>query len=102
MRIQKETKRARHTHVLETAERGTWSGHGNKPTEQGTLTTWRSQRERLVRTGKETARARHTHVLETAEVRTCQDTERNEPSEAHSRPGDGRGRDLSGHGKEQT
>jgi hypothetical protein len=38
-------------------------------------------------------------LLETAEEGTCQDTKRNRPSEAHSRPGDGRGKDLSGHRK---
>src|SRR5947208_2050197 len=115
---QKETDRARHTHVLETAEGGTChdternqpseaysrpgdsrgrdlSGHRKKPTERGTLTYWRRQREGLVRTHKETDRARLTHVLEVAEGRTCQDTERNRPSKSHSPPGDGRGKDLS-------
>ena len=113
---------ARTTHVLETAEGGTCqymkrnrqseahslsgdsrgrglSGHGKKPTERGTITFWRRQREGLVRTWKETDRARPTHILETAEEGTCQDTERNRSSEGHSRPGDGRGRELSGYGK---
>ena len=40
---------------------------------------------------------RRTHVLETAEGGTCQDTQGKRPTEAHSRSGDGRGRDLSGH-----
>src|SRR5947208_2050200 len=100
---QKETNRARHTHVLETAEGGTCqdternrpsevhsrtgdgrgrdlSGHTKKPTERGSLTSWRWQREGLVRTRKETDRASHTHHLEMAEGRTCHDTQRNRPS----------------------
>ena len=48
-------------------------------------------------TKKETGQGRHTHKLETAERGTCQDTERNWPSEAHSPTGDSRGRDMSGH-----
>ena len=78
------------------------SGHGNKLNERGVLTLWEQQRERLVRTRKETDRARRTHVLETVEGRTYQDTERNRPSRVHSRPGDSRGRDLSGHRKKPT
>ena len=78
------------------------SGHGKRPTEKGTFTNWRRQREGLVRTQKETVRAGGTHVLETAEGETCQDMERNRPSEAHSLSGDGRGRDLSEHGKNPT
>ena len=125
VRTLKETNRARHTHYLETAEGGTChdtatnraskahsrpgdgrgrdlSGHGRKPTEQGALTTWRQQREGHVRARKETDRARHTHFLETADGGTCQDTERNRPSEAHSRPGEGRGRGSLGHEKKPT
>ena len=70
-----------------------------KETERGTLTSWRWQREELFRTWKETERARCTHKLdsETAEGGTCQDMERDRQSEAHSQPGDSRGRDLSGH-----
>ena len=49
-----------------------------------------------------TDRARRTHVLETVERGTCQDTERYQPSKAHSPTGDGRGRDFSGHGRKQT
>ena len=55
-----------------------------------------------LRSRKDTDRARRTHILETAEGRTCQDTKRNRTREAYSRSGDGRGRDLSGHGKKQT
>ena len=75
------------------------SGHGKKSTDRGALTSWRRQRERLVKSWKEIDRPRRTHSLETAEVGTCQDTERNRPTKAHSRAGDSRGRDLSGHGK---
>ena len=103
------------------------SGHRKKPrapTKLGALTSW-WQREQLVRTLKETDRAKHTHELETAEGETCQNKERNRPTEAHSRTGDsGRGtcqltetnrasevhsrtgnsrrRDLSGHGNKPT
>ena len=59
-------------------------------------------REGLVRIRKETNRATRTHQLEETEGGTCQDTERNRLSEAHSHPGDGRVRDLSGYGKKQT
>ena len=125
VRTRKETDRPRCTHQLETAERGTCqdternqlteadphpgdgrerdlSGHGKKLTDRGGLTIWRRQREGLVRTRKETDRSRCTHQLETAERGTCQDTERNRPTEAHSQTGDGRGKDLSGHGKKLT
>ena len=95
----KETDRPRRTHILEMVERDL-SGPRKKPTDRGALTLWRRRREGLVRTRKETNRPRHTHNLETAEGGTCQDTERNRPTKAHSLPGDGRGRDLSGHGKE--
>ena len=123
VRTQKEIDRVRGTHKLETAEGGTRQamernrqseahslsgdgrgrdllGHGKKSTEGGTLTPWRRWRERLVRTRKEVNRVRDTHLLDTAEGGTCQDTERNRPSEGHSLPGDGRGWDLSGNGKE--
>ena len=43
-----------------------------------------------------------THKLETAQEGTSQDTERNRPSDAHSRSGDRTGRDKSGHGKKRT
>jgi hypothetical protein len=125
VRTRKETDRARHTHFLETAVRGTCqdtesnqlseghpqpgdgrgrelSRHGKKPTDREALTSWRQQSEGLVRTWKETDRARGTHCLETAEGGTCQDTERNRPTEGNSRPGDGRESDLSGHGKKST
>ena len=78
------------------------SEHRKQLTNQGALTSWRQQRERLVRTWKETDQPRHTHILETASGGYCQDTERNRLSEAHSPTGDSRGRDLSGHGKNPT
>ena len=122
---QEETDRQRRTHSLETAEgracqdternrpteahslpgdgrRWDLSGHGKKRTDRGALTSWRRQEVGLVRTRKETNRPRHTHILETAEEETCQDTERNGPTEAHLQTGDGRGRDLSGHRKKRT
>ena len=125
VRTRKKTDRSRRTHFLETAERGTCqdletnrlteahshagdergrdlSGHGKKSTDRGTLTHWRQQRGALVRTLKQTDRPRHTHPLETADGGTCQDTERNRPTEAHSHSGDGRARYLSGHEKRPT
>ena len=125
VRIRKETDRPRRTHRLETVEGETCqdtqgnrptkahsqtgdgrgrdlSGHARKPTDRGALTNWRWQRGELVRIRKQTDRQRHTHVLETAEGGTCQDTQGNRPTEAHSRPRDGRGRDLSGHARKPT
>ena len=52
------------------------SGHGKKATDQGTLTSWRWQREGQVRTQKESDQLRHTHFLEMAEGGTSQDMER--------------------------
>ena len=125
VRSWKETDRARGTHILEMVEgeacqdmernqlnerrslsednRGrNLSGHGKKLTEQWALTNWGCQRKRLVRPWKETDRARGTHILEAAEGETCQDIERNRPIEGYSLPGDGRGRDLSGHRMKST
>ena len=84
---------------------GKWrgsSGHRKKLNERGTLTFWRRQREGVVRTRKQTDRPRCTHVLNMLEGGTCQDNERNRLIEVHSRPGEGRGRDLSGHGNKPT
>ena len=78
------------------------SRHRKKPTEQVALTSWRQQREGLVKTWKEIDQAWGTHVLETAERGTYQDTDRNRPSKGHSHPGDSRGRDLLGHRKKLT
>jgi len=78
------------------------SGHVKKAAEQGTLTCWRWQRDRPVRTQKESDRASGTHILKTAERETSQDTERKQPTEGHSLPGDHRGGDLSGHRRETT
>ena len=72
------------------------SGHRENPTDRGPLTNWRWQTEGLVRTPKESDRPRPTHELETADRGICQDTEKIRPTESHSHPGDGRGRDLSG------
>ena len=78
------------------------SGHRNNPTNRGPLTNWRWQTERLVRTQKQSDRPRPTHQLEMADRGTCQDTETIRPTEAHSLPGDGRQRDLSGHQNNPT
>ena len=125
VRTQKETNQPRSTHKLEMEEGGTCqdternrpteahshsgdsrgsdlSGHRKKLTDRGALTSWRRRRERLVRIWKETDQPRCAHQLETAEGVTCQDMERDRPTEAHSHPGDGRGRDLSGHRKKST
>ena len=102
VRTWKETGQPRHTHKLETAEGETWSGHRKKPTDRGALTNWRRQKEGLVRTQKETDRPKCTHFLKMAEGGTCQGTKRNRPTEAHLHPGDGRGRNLSGHRKKPT
>ena len=78
------------------------SGHRKKLTERGPLTSWRRQKKELVSTWRETNQARRTYFLETVEGGSCQDTERTRPSEAHSRSGDGRERDLSGREKKPT
>ena len=71
VRTQKESHRARGTHILETGGQ--------------------------VRTQKEFHRAMGTHPLETASGGTSQDTETIPPSDGHSHTGDGIGRDKSGH-----
>ena len=78
------------------------SGQRNNPTDRGTLTNWRQQTERLVRTTKQSDRPRPTHQLETADRATCQDTETIRLTKAHSHPGDGRQSDLSGHPNNPT
>ena len=78
------------------------SGHRRKLTERGALTSWGRRRKGLVRTPKETDQEKDTHSLGTIEGGTYQDVEKNRPSEGNSLPGDGRGRDLSGHGKKST
>jgi hypothetical protein len=113
VRTQKEINEPRRTHKLETTSGVTcqdrernrriqahsrsgdsgWrdlSGHRKQQAEQGALTNWIWQMEGLVRTRKESERAKDTHTLETGEGGTCQNTEKNRPSEAHSLPGDGR------------
>ena len=101
----KDTQGNRPTEVHSLSGDGRWrglSGHTRKPTDRGPLTNWRRRREGLVRKRKETDRLRPTHKLETAEGGTCQDTQGNRPTEAHSRSGDSRGRDLSGHTRKPT
>src|SRR5205807_1458902 len=63
------------------------SGHGKKLTKREALTSWRWQREGLVRTRKENNEGRGTHKLEMAEGWTCHDTERNQPIEGSSPTG---------------
>ena len=95
VRTQKESDRARGTHILETASGGTsqeteiirpseghslpgdsigWdkSGHGMNEIQRGTLTFWRQRQEGQVRTRKESDRARGTHTLKTASGGTSQ------------------------------
>ena len=96
-----ETNRPTEAHSHSGDSRGRHlSGHGNKPTDRGALTFWRRHREALVKTREEIDRPRRTHFLETASGGTCQDTERNRPTEAHSPTGDGIGRYFSGPRKE--
>ena len=125
VRPPKQSDRPRHTHILETEDRGTcqdtekirpteahslpgdgrqrdMSGHRHNPTDRGTLTSWSRQTEQLVRTPKQSDRPRPTHILETADRETCQDTETIRPTEAHSLSGDGRQSDLSGHRNNPT
>ena len=124
VRTWKETDRARRTHVLETAERGTCQDterirpskahsrpgddSGRDLSEHGKETNRAGHTHKLGMAERETCqdternRPRNTHFLKTAESETCQDTERKRQSKAHSRPGDGRERDLSGHGKKPT
>ena len=92
VRTQKESDRPRHTHSLETANRGTCqdterirptkahshpgdgrqkrdlSGHRKNPIDRGSLTDWRRQTEGLVSTLKESDRPRPTHSLKTADM----------------------------------
>ena len=69
------------------AEGRTCQDTEKKETERRPLASWRRQREGLIRTAKAIDRATRTHELETAEGGTCQDTESNRPSDAHSHPG---------------
>ena len=92
-----ETNRPSNAHSLSGDGIGRNSSrHGNKLTERRVLTNWRRNWERLVRARQETGPATCTHDLETASGWTCQDTETNQASDAHSLPGDGIGRGLSG------
>ena len=76
MRTRKESELTSGTHLLETAKG-------------------------LVRTRKETDRARDAYFLETTEGGLV-GTRKERPGEEHSRPGDGKGNDLSGQGKKAT
>ena len=83
------------------------SGNRKKITEQGALTSWRQQRERLCQDterNRPTDQGALTSWIRQREGGTCQseDMERNRPTEGHSLSGDSRRRDLSGHGKRLT
>ena len=94
MKTRKDSKFTSNTHLLETAEEGTYqdierkqlreghslpgdsrgrdfSGEEKKPSKRGALTSWRQQREGLVRTWKDSNTERGTHLLETAEGDSC-------------------------------
>src|SRR6267142_804173 len=72
-----------------------------KESDRGALTSWRVQTDRQVRTQKEFDRARGTHQLESTDARTSQDKSIR-PSEGHSRTGEHRWMDESGHGENLT
>ena len=95
-----EAKRLREWHSLTGDGRlRNLSGKVKKVTEGDVLTSWRRQKEGLVRTRKESNRGRGTCQLETAEGWTCQNTEIKRADKGCSPAGDGRGRDLSEHVK---
>ena len=78
------------------------SGNRKEQSDRGALTAWRVQIDGQVRTRKGTERPRGTHKLESADRWASQDTERNRATEGHSRPGECRSMDKSGHRKEQS
>ena len=95
-----ETVRPREWHSLTGDGRlRNLSGQVKKVIEGGALTSWRRQKEGLVRTRQESNRGKGTRRLETAEGGTCQNTERKRTNKGRSPAGDGRGRDLSEHVK---
>ena len=125
VRMRKKTDQPRHTHILEMAEGVTCqdaesnrptkvhlhpgdsrgrdlSGHGKKPTNRGTLTFWRQQREGLSGHRKKPAERGTLTNWRQQREELCQDMERTQPTKVHSLPGDSRGRDLSEHGKKPT
>jgi hypothetical protein len=95
-------KRLRERHSLSGDSRGDFIRHRKKAIKRNALTFWRQQKERFVRTSKKRDSARGIHQLETGEGEICMGTERKRPSEGHSPTVDGRGWDLSGHGKKVT
>ena len=74
------------------------SGHGWKVTEREALTNWNGRGTCQDTEGKQPSKG--THKLEMEEEETCQDTGGKRPRKRHSLPGDGRGRNLLGDGKE--
>src|SRR6266850_1457571 len=74
-------------------------GHRRNPNKQGTLTNWRVQANRQVRTQKESEQARGTHFLKSADRWSSQDKEIIQASKGHSLPKEHRQMDKSGHGE---
>jgi len=68
------------------------SEYGNKVTKQRAPTSWRPQREGLVRTQKVADQMSVTYILETTEGGTCQNMEGRQPSKGCSLSGDHRGK----------
>ena len=64
-----ESGRARGTHILWSAERGTKSVQQRRVTVRGVLTFLTAQRERQVRTQRESEMGRRTHILESTRER---------------------------------
>ena len=75
------------------------SGHRKDENQQGALTFWKAQIQKQVRTQNECEPGRGTHVLENPGTETNQNTERMQASKGHSRPGEPRQGDISGHRK---
>jgi hypothetical protein len=99
VRTRKQSDRARSTHQLESADRGTGQdtegirlSKGHSPTGER---KWRDKSGH----GKQSDRPRGTHQLESADGGTGQDTERTRVSEGHSPTRERRQRDSSGHRK---
>ena len=91
----------RGTYCLKRTERRTGEDTQRRGS-RGALTLWKWQRDGHVMARKKTDRPICTHFLQITDRGTCQDTERNRACDAHSLAGNGRGRDLSKHGKELT
>ena len=91
----------RNTYCLERIERRT-SEDTQRRGSRGALTFWKWQRDGHVMVRKITDSPSCTHFLQIKDGGTCQNTEKNRACSAHSLAGNGRGRDLSKHGKKPT